>query len=115
MIKTKKIAGLAMAAMIGLGTIGTAQAAPFAAVGPNASPAVASGIETVADRDGGRRHRDGHRGERRGHRGGHRDRRHGFRGRHWVRPACFHKRIRVYDPYHDAFFIKTRLVCPRHY
>ncbi len=115
MIKTKKIAGLAMAAMIGLGAIGGAQAAPFAAVGPNTSPAVASGIETVSERDGDRRHRGGHRGDRhRGHRGGHRDRRHGFRDRHWIRPACFHKRIRVYDPFYDAFFIKTRLVCPRY-
>ena len=96
---------MAAAAMIGLGTLGAAQAAPFTATGHQAGAAVASGIETVSER-----HRDGRRHK---HRRGHR---HGFRGeRHWYRPACFHKRVKVYDPFFDGYVYITRLVCPRHY
>ena len=107
MNRTTKVAGLAMAALIGLGALGTAQAAPFAGTGSKAGIAVERGIDTVSEeRRGGRRDRR----HRRGHR-------HGFHrpGRHWYRPHCFHKRVRVYDPFFDGFVYTTRLVCPRRY
>jgi len=109
MMKTKKIAGLALAAMVGFATLGSAaQAAPFATVG-GTSAGVASGIETVRDR-GDRRggHRDRRYRDRR-YRGRH-PRRHGFR--HWYPPRhCYWKRIRVYDAFTDSFYFKERRFC----
>ncbi|GAB5374831.1 MAG: hypothetical protein AcusKO_12930 [Acuticoccus sp.] len=101
--KTSQIAGLAIAAVIGLGAI-SAQAAPF--TGTNPAAGVASGIEAVSDR-------------REGRRGGHRDRRrHGRRHRHphrphWrpIRNRCWYTKVRVYDPYYDEFIYRSRRVC----
>lgn len=104
MTKTTKIAGLALAAVIGLGALsGGAQAAPFA--GTNPAAGAMSGIEQVSERHGGRH------GHRPRHRHGHR---HGHPYRpHWRphRQRCFYKKVRVYDPYYDDFFYRTRRIC----
>lgn len=115
MMNMNRMTGIALAAMISFGTLGSAvQAAPFAASGATTS-GIASGIEQVRDR-GDRGERGGHRDRR--HRGGHRDRRyrdrryrHGFRDRRWYPHRCFWKSIRVYDPFLDGFIIKQRRVC----
>ncbi|MEM9223214.1 MAG: hypothetical protein AAGB11_12540 [Pseudomonadota bacterium] len=106
MTTIKNITGAVVAAMIGFGTLGAAQAAPLASA--NAAGAAIAGEAGVTEVGG--RHRGRHRHGRR-----HRHRHNFHFGWHYRPARCYFKRVKVYDPNYDEYYYERRKVCTRHW